>query len=81
MMARAKSQETTLCTEMTRGSGQAGQEQVRGPVVVPLPVGSGPAQREETVDLAPDPLGAVPHHREIRDEPRVPENEADGEVG
>ena len=61
--------------------GQAGQKEIGPAVMVPLAVGPGPAQREEAVDLAPDPLGPVPHGRQIRDKPGIPEEQADGEIG
>ena len=61
---------------------EAGEEQVGHLVPLPVPRGASPAEREHAVGDAPDTaLRAVAERGEVGDEPDVPEQQRDGEVG
>ena len=62
--------------------GEAGEQQVGHLVPLPVPRGASPAEREHTVGDASDAaLRAVAERGEVGDEPDVPEQQRDREVG
>ncbi len=67
--------------EHERG-GEPRQDQVADPVVLPVARGALPTQREHAVgDALGLLLGGVPQGGEVGNEPQVPEEQRDGEVG
>ena len=61
---------------------EAGQYQVSFFVIAPVPVRSGPTDREETVEeLAQFAFCPIPHDGQVRNQPHIPKEDRDREVG
>ncbi len=60
---------------------EGGENEVRGFVVMPLPLGAPPAEGQGTVDELPGAgLRPIANRRQVRDQADVPEQERDGSV-
>src|SRR5262249_605022 len=82
--AMAKSNDTTLCTDSTRGGARAtrGRGGGGGPPVMPaLGVRALPAQGDHRVDLLLEAGGVVAESGHVGHEAHDEEHHADGEVG